>query len=114
LRTPSAATRSTARSRRPSFGASPTSQWVRSPTVAAIPAIPWSSGMSSAEAPTSIHRYAELTWPEVAAWAERDPVLVMPVATLEDHGHHLPIDTDVVIAETLAERAVRARPGRAL
>ena len=50
----------------------------------------------------------------MAEWAGRDPVLVIPVATLEDHGYHLPIDTDVVIAETLAERAVTARPGRAL
>jgi hypothetical protein len=39
------------------------------------------------------------TWPEVAEWVARDPVLVIPVATLEDHGYHLPIDTDVVIAE---------------
>ena len=68
--------------------------------------------MSSIDASTT--RYAELTWPEVAAWAERDPVLVIPVATLEDHGHHLPIDTDVVIAETLAARAVEERLGRAL
>ncbi len=37
---------------------------------------------------------------------DADPVCVIPVATLEDHGYHLPIDTDVVIAETLAERAV--------
>ena len=50
----------------------------------------------------------------MAEWAARDPVCVIPVATLEDHGYHLPIDTDVVIAETLADRAVRRRPGRAL
>jgi len=70
--------------------------------------------MPSTDTPTPTNRYAELTWPEVAEWAACDPVLVIPVATLEDHGHHLPIDTDVVIAETLAERAVTARPGRAL
>jgi len=70
--------------------------------------------MPSTDTPTPTNRYAELTWPEVAEWAARDPVLVIPVATLEDHGYHLPIDTDVVIAETLADRAVAARPGRAL
>jgi creatinine amidohydrolase len=64
--------------------------------------------MPSTDTPTPTNRYAELTWPEVAEWAACDPVLVIPVATLEDHGHHLPIDTDVVIAETLAERAVTA------
>src|SRR3954454_14169678 len=62
----------------------------------------------------SRHRYAELTWPEVAERVAQDPVCVIPVATLEDHGYHLPIDTDVRIAETLAERAVMSRPGRAL
>jgi creatinine amidohydrolase len=67
--------------------------------------------MPSPERP---HRYAELTWPEVAERASEDPVCVIPVATLEDHGYHLPIDTDVVIAETLAERAVLARRERAL
>jgi len=50
----------------------------------------------------------------VAEWAARDPVCVIPVATLEDHGYHLPIDTDVVIAETLADRAVQRCAGRAL
>jgi creatinine amidohydrolase len=60
------------------------------------------------------YRYAQLTWPEVAERAGEDPVCVIPVATLEDHGYHLPIDTDVVIAETLAERAVERRAERAL
>jgi len=50
----------------------------------------------------------------VAEWSQRDPVCVIPVATLEDHGYHLPIDTDVVIAETLADLAVQKCPGRAL
>src|SRR6476469_2362231 len=60
------------------------------------------------------YRYAQLTWPEVAQRAAGDPVCVIPVATLEDHGYHLPIDTDAVIAETLADRAVAQRPGSAL
>jgi creatinine amidohydrolase len=68
----------------------------------------------SSTAPDTSHRYAQLTWPEVAEWARCGPVCVVPVATLEDHGYHLPIDTDVVIAETLAERAVLERRGRAL
>jgi len=64
--------------------------------------------------PETSHRYAQLTWPEVAEWARRDPVCVIPVATLEDHGYHLPIDTDAVIAEALAEGAVLARRETAL
>jgi creatinine amidohydrolase len=64
--------------------------------------------------PDRRYRYAELTWPEVAERAAEDPVCVIPVATLEDHGYHLPIDTDVRIAEGLAERAVARRADRAL
>ena len=72
--------------------------------------------MSSPEAkpPSTSHRYAQLTWPEVAEWARLDPVCLVPVATLEDHGYHLPIDTDVVIAETLAEQAVLSRRANSL
>ena len=56
------------------------------------------SAMSSTDPPTRPHRYAQLTWPQVAERVAEDPVCVIPVATLEDHGYHLPIDTDVVIA----------------
>lgn len=54
-------------------------------------------------------RYAEHTWPELGALARRDDlVVVIPTATLEDHGHHLPIDTDVRLIEAIAEGGVRA------
>ena len=68
----------------------------------------------SSSADSCRFRFGELTWPEVAERAAGDPVCVLPVATLEDHGYHLPIDTDAVIAETLAERAVALRAERAL
>ena len=40
----------------------------------------------------------------------------MPTATLEDHGYHLPVDTDARLVTAIAERAVagRRRPGPAL
>jgi creatinine amidohydrolase len=61
------------------------------------------------------HRYAEHTWRELRELAERDDlVVVVPTATLEDHGYHLPIDTDVRLVEAIAERAVAASEGRAL
>lgn len=53
--------------------------------------------------------YGEHTWPELRALARRDDiVVVIPTATLEDHGHHLPIDTDVRLVEAIAEGGVRA------
>jgi creatinine amidohydrolase len=48
--------------------------------------------------------YGLLTWPEVARAAEEDRVCVIPVGTLEDHGHHLPIDADLRIVREICRR----------
>lgn len=47
-----------------------------------------------------------LTWPEVEAARERgvDAVLV-PIGSTEQHGHHMPLDTDCFIARSLCARA---------
>ena len=53
--------------------------------------------------------YAEHTWLELRELARRDDiVVVIPTATLEDHGYHLPIDTDVRLVEAVAEGGVRS------
>ena len=57
--------------------------------------------------------YDELSWPEVRD-TPKDRVVVLPVGTLEDHGHHLPINTDVVIVESICRRAVESMPEEAL
>lgn len=44
------------------------------------------------------------TWTEVA-----DPVVVVPVGSCEQHGPHLPLHTDTVIAEALANDLVGRR-----
>jgi creatinine amidohydrolase len=49
--------------------------------------------------------YERLTWPEVAAQPKDDVVCLIPVGTLEDHGPHLPIDTDICIASEVCRRA---------
>ena len=63
-------------------------------------------------------RYEQHTWPELAELAARDDVVVViPTATLEDHGHHLPIDTDVRLIEEVARGAcerVNSADGTAL
>ena len=46
---------------------------------------------------------AEACWPEVAAGG----TLLLPLGSLEQHGPHLPLDTDTRIAEALAVRAAR-------
>jgi creatinine amidohydrolase len=55
-------------------------------------------------------RYARLTWPEVARLAGEDRVCLIPVATLEDHGHHLPIDADLRIVDEICRRAAEEIP----
>lgn len=55
-------------------------------------------------------RYEKLTWPEVDRLSREDRVVLIPAGTLEDHGPHLPLDTDVVIAGGVCERAAALVP----
>jgi creatinine amidohydrolase len=55
-------------------------------------------------------RYEELTWPEINQRAIEDRVVILPVAMLEDHGHHLPIATDVLITNEICQRTAEALP----
>lgn len=51
-------------------------------------------------------RLTETTWPEVAS-----PVLCVPLGSCEQHGPHLPLGTDTIIAEALAGALAARRPG---
>ncbi len=64
-------------------------------------------------------KLADLTWPEARdVWKEPSgAVAVLPVGATEAHGPHLPLNTDVVIAEAMAREGARrleARGVRAL
>lgn len=48
---------------------------------------------------------AKLTWPEARARFGPDLVAIQPVGATEPHGPHLPLDTDVTIANAQARRA---------
>ena len=48
------------------------------------------------------------TWPEVEA-TKRERVLALPIGSLEQHGLHLPLDTDTRIAVELGRRLSLAR-----
>jgi len=58
--------------------------------------------------------YERLTWPEVRRVAGESRVCLIPVATLEDHGPHLPIDTDLRITAEIARRTAEAAPDEVL
>ena len=60
------------------------------------------------------YRFAEMIWHEIRDAARDGRVAVLPVATYEDHGPHLPVDTDVVLCTGICERAVARIPGEAV
>ena len=45
---------------------------------------------------------ADMSWAEVADYLESDQRLIIPVGTCEQHGRHLPLSTDSIIAERIA------------
>ena len=53
------------------------------------------------------YRYDELTWPEMREAIAQQPVVLLPFGTVEDHGPHLPINTDNVIVEAICLEAAR-------
>ncbi|MEV4419318.1 creatininase family protein [Patulibacter sp. NPDC049589] len=54
-------------------------------------------------------RLHELRGPDVVPALGPNSVLVQPVGAIEQHGPHLPLSTDLLIAETLCERVVAER-----
>jgi creatinine amidohydrolase len=56
-----------------------------------------------------VRRLTDLRAPEVATALGPQSVLVQPVGAIEQHGPHLPLSTDLLIAQELAERVVAAR-----
>ena len=63
-------------------------------------------------------RLGDATWPEVAGIsrpASDDrapaPIVLVPIGSTEQHGPHLPLATDTIIAEELTGRAVHHTDG---
>ncbi len=57
-------------------------------------------------------KLAERTWTEVESVRDsQSSVLVLPVGATEQHGPHLPIETDSVLAESVCEAACESGPG---
>ena len=53
----------------------------------------------------------ELTWPEAQKWIEADRIIVIPVGAIsKEHGHHLPLNTDYLLARAITQGVIEALP----
>jgi creatinine amidohydrolase len=60
------------------------------------------------------YRYEEFTWPEIKQAVAQERVIVLPVGTVEQHGPHLPLVTDVLTSTELSRIAVSRIPEEAI
>ena len=44
------------------------------------------------------HCMAELTYPDIQAYLKRSDLILIPMASTEQHGPHLPLSTDTTTA----------------
>ncbi len=51
------------------------------------------------------HCLADLAYPDIRAYLARDDIILIPMASLEQHGPHLPLSTDTVTAYEVSKRA---------
>lgn len=58
----------------------------------------------------SIPNWDSLTTDEVRQLVARDPVIILPVGSIEQHGPHLPLSTDLDIALGLIDRTAQLLP----
>jgi creatinine amidohydrolase/Fe(II)-dependent formamide hydrolase-like protein len=54
------------------------------------------------------HQWGELTWPEAEERFKQLDIALLPVGSIEQHGPHLPLDTDAFDAKYLARRIANA------
>ncbi len=48
--------------------------------------------------------FAHKTWPQLEEYIKNDALILMPIGTIEEHGRHLPVETDARIIEDVAVR----------
>jgi creatinine amidohydrolase len=60
------------------------------------------------------YRYEKLTWPEINDAVELGKVCILPCGAVEQHGHHLPLDVDVVCPTGIARGAGQLLPDKIL
>ena len=62
----------------------------------------------------AVHALATMTWTDVRALPAGRTVAILPTGALEAHGPHLPLGTDIVIAEAMARAGAQRLSARSL
>jgi creatinine amidohydrolase len=52
--------------------------------------------------------FAEQSWPRIDEYRKKNALVILPFGTVEEHGRHLPLNTDVVIAEGVSRAVAEA------
>lgn len=58
--------------------------------------------------------YDRNTWPETNELSQENRVVVLPVGAVEQHGKHLPLDTDNVLVWSVCDAALKRAPDEIL
>src|SRR6266571_2521512 len=61
--------------------------------------------------PRKEYLYQHYTWPELGEVSKKQPVVVLPIGSVEDHGPHLPLDVDNFLIWTICEAAAQRAGG---
>ena len=61
--------------------------------------------------PKISYLYHHHTWQELGGRVSDQPVVVLPIGSVEDHGHHLPLDTDNFLIWSICEEAAKRADG---
>ncbi len=65
--------------------------------------------------PSAAHtRYEDLTWPEMKTRIAEQPIVMVPVGVIEDHGPHLPLDVDNFLVTSVCRAAAEKAEGEIL
>ena len=58
--------------------------------------------------------YTHLSWPEIKGIDKDNVVVLQPTGAVEDHGHHLPVDTDNILVTEICLAVARKIPDEVL
>ena len=60
------------------------------------------------------YRYDHYTWPEMRQLIARQPVCIISIGSVEDHGKHLPLDVDNFLIRSICEQVAQRIPNQVL